>query len=91
MPEIAAGLLFGLFVATYYGLDAGGSTTVAIVVAVLAYLASCWGWPWRKCWRCGGAKMRSDGRGNLRERNCRVCKGKGIVRRAGAMVIGRGQ
>lgn len=91
MPELTIGGAVGLFVATYYGLDSGGSLILAIIVAALAYLASCWGWPWRKCWRCHGARMRDDGRGNLRERNCRVCKGKGLVRRAGAIVIGRGQ
>ena len=89
MPELALGGLVGLFAATYYGLDPAGSSVVALVVALLAYFGSCWGWPWRKCWRCKGAKMRSDGRGNLRERSCRVCLGAGLLPRLGAVLIGR--
>jgi hypothetical protein len=55
---------------------------------VVTYGIQCWWYPFRRCWRCGGDKFRGDGKGNLRPRFCRVCKGKGLVRRWGAVLIG---
>lgn len=60
----------------------------AAVVVVLAYVAQCWWFPYRRCWRCRGARWRGDGRGNLRHRNCWVCGGRGVLRRWGAVLMG---
>lgn len=90
MPELIAGLLVGFYVATRYELDPQGSLVVGAVAAVLVYLASCWVWPFRKCWRCGGDDRAGDGRGNYRrKRACFICKGERDHPRIGARLLGR--
>jgi hypothetical protein len=61
---------------------------LVVAAAVAGYLASCAVFPWRRCWWCGGTKFRGDGHGNLRERGCVLCGGVGLVRRAGAVLLG---
>lgn len=57
----------------------------------LLYLISCRMWPFRICWRCNGARNRSDGRGNLRDRNCQVCGAQGRRPRWGARLVAPGK
>lgn len=52
------------------------------VLAAAVYAASCWWWPFARCWRCEGAGKfsRSDGRV---WRPCRWCSGTGRRLRIG--------
>lgn len=90
MAELILGALLGVCVGARFGLGFTAVLVVAGFAAIGLYLVSCAIWPHRKCWRCRGAKWRGDGRGNLRPRRCRVCGGRGNVRRAGARLIGMG-
>lgn len=89
MPEILLGLLVGVVFCAQYAL---GGTALALVsgsTALVFYLASCYFWPFRRCWWCKGTKELGDGRGNLRPRNCHVCHRTQRVRRLGAMALRR--
>lgn len=68
MPELVVGLLVGVWLGTDSGFDPQGAMVVGGVVAVLAYLASCWVWPYRTCFVCHGRQNVGDGRGNFRHR-----------------------
>jgi hypothetical protein len=53
-----------------------------VVIVPAGYVASCWWWPFARCWRCDGTGRfaRKDGRV---WRNCRRCKGSGRRLRIG--------
>ncbi|MGH9288435.1 MAG: hypothetical protein ACRD0V_09145 [Acidimicrobiales bacterium] len=65
-------------------------TTVAgvLVFLVLAYLVSCWWWPYAACPRCKGAARFRSGLGAW-WRNCPRCGGSGHKVRFGARVLER--
>lgn len=90
MAELILGALIGVMLGARFGWDASAVAVVAVVCAVGLYLGSCAIWPHRKCWRCAGVRWRGDGRGNLRARRCRVCRGEGTLRRAGSRLVGSG-
>lgn len=59
--------------------------------SLVLYMLSCWVFPYRRCWRCGGDDRHDDGRGNYRhKRPCWWCGGAKDNRRIGARLIGRG-
>jgi hypothetical protein len=87
-PELLAGTLLGLFVASRFGVDGMGAVLIGAVGAFLAYLVGCAFFPLRVCWLCRGKGMITDKRGNLRERPCFRCGRKRILRRPGARLIG---
>lgn len=90
MAELLIGVAVGVLFGAHYDLDGQAALGVAAGSALLLYAASCAVWPRRKCWRCRGAKFRTDGRGNLRDRRCLVCSGAGTVRRVGSVLLGSG-
>lgn len=87
-PELLAGGLLGLLAAGQAGIDGGGAVLIAAAGAFAFYLIGCAFYPLRLCWWCGGKGMRSDRRGNMRERSCWRCKRQRILRRPGARMIG---
>lgn len=92
VPELAIGLVVGFLLAVQRGLDPAGAFVVGGVVAVVAYLASCVVFPYRRCPLCGGRQNVGDNRGNYRRRwaACVWCKGERDNRRVGARLLGRG-
>lgn len=89
MPELLLGLLVGTVLAARAGLGGSGALLVAGTVAALLYLASCFVWPYRACWRCSSDDRAGDGRGNYRRRRCWWCKSVRDNPRVGAQLIGR--
>lgn len=91
MPELVVGLLVGVWMAGKVGFDASGSAIVGGVAALAAYFLSCLGWPYRRCWWCGGDRRQGDGRGNYRIKwACWWCRDAKHNRRLGARLMGRG-
>lgn len=62
---------------------------VGALVLAASYLGLCAWWPYITCPSCSGKKLIGDGGGHFRKHDCRRCGGKGLVRRWGAIVIGR--
>jgi hypothetical protein len=92
MPELVAGLIIGVILGTRGGLDPVGAFIVGGIVAVAAYMVSCWLFPYRTCRWCSGRDVVGDGRGNFRLRwtTCWWCRGQRPNRRLGARVMNRG-
>ena len=92
MPEILLGLLVGVLLGARYGLDPQGVLVTGGVVALLLYMGSCYVFPYRRCWLCGGETRRHDERGNYRYRwfACFWCRSERDNKRLGARVMGRG-
>lgn len=90
MAELMLGLLVGVLLAAELNLGGDSARLLAGAVAAGLYLLSCLVLPRRRCWRCVGRRYRGDGRGNLRDRNCRACGGAGDARRVGAVLLGAG-
>ncbi len=89
MTELILGALLGIVLAARWGYGGTEASAIAAVGAGLAYLASCWRWPYRSCPWCSGKSKAGDGRGNFRLKACWFCGG-GRWRRLGARLIGRG-
>lgn len=91
MTELVVGLLAGIVLGPALGLDRDGTLLLAVALAVLVYMISCWRFPRRRCWWCAGRRERGDGRGNLRESGCLVRGGSGRTRRLGSVLMGKGR
>lgn len=59
------------------------AVTILAIVASLAWWASLWLWPWKRCPRCGGRRKLTGPDGDV-FRRCGRCGGTGEVRRWGA-------
>lgn len=83
---ISAGI--GLLPAVWAARGLGGGVEVmwvlTLVFGLIVYLVWCQLSPLWPCPRCQGQRYVTLGRGHMRDRNCRRCGGKGVVRRLGA-------
>lgn len=89
MFELIVGAIVGLALANRWALDPTSTWTAAVLVALIAYMLSCWRFPFRACWWCDGRSKRGDKRGNYRITSCWICAGQSYVR-FGARLLGRG-
>jgi len=91
VPELVIGLLVGIWLGIDAGFDPSGASVVGGIASLAAYFLSCLGWPYRRCWWCGGDRKQDDGRGNYRvKRACWWCRDARNNRRVGSRLIGRG-
>lgn len=67
-------------------LATGGSLWAAGVAAAVAYVLTCWWWPYGFCWCCKG-RGKHFRKGGRAFRDCGICEGRGRRFRVGAVLL----